>query len=109
MTWEQNYSPTSSAIANTLFAAMPVLVLFTCLVALRMRAWLSALRECLRSGGSGDICMPVQLAIGAAGHGFVFGLLRMSWVIISSIFLYNIAVETGRFQVMKGLGRGALR
>lgn len=103
MTWEQNYSPTSSAIANTLLAAMPVLVLFTCLVALRMRAWLSAFAGMFTAAAVAVLIfgMPVQLAIGAAGHGFVFGLLRMSWVIISSIFLYNIAVETGQFQVMK--------
>ena len=34
-------------------------------------------------------------------HGFVFGFLRIAWIIIASIFLYNVAVETGQFQVMK--------
>src|SRR5262249_58178688 len=33
--------------------------------------------------------------------GFVFGCLRIAWIIIASIFLYNVAVETGQFQVMK--------
>ena len=32
---------------------------------------------------------------------FIFGLLRIAWIIVASIFLYNIAVETGQFQVMK--------
>ena len=33
--------------------------------------------------------------------GFVFGFLRIAWIIVASIFLYNVAVETGQFQVMK--------
>ncbi len=45
--------------------------------------------------------MPVPM-VGAAGLlGVIFGLLRIAWIIIASIFLYNIAVETGQFQVMK--------
>ena len=37
----------------------------------------------------------------AAGHGFIFGLLRIAWIVVGSIFLYNVASETGQFQVMK--------
>ena len=33
--------------------------------------------------------------------GGVFGLFRIAWVIVGSIFLYHVAVETGQFQVMK--------
>jgi hypothetical protein len=33
--------------------------------------------------------------------GVVFGFLRIAWIIIASIFLYHIAVETGQFQIMK--------
>ena len=33
--------------------------------------------------------------------GVIFGLLRIAWIIVASIFLYHIAVETGQFQVMK--------
>ena len=33
--------------------------------------------------------------------GVVFGLIRIAWIIVASIFLYHVAVETGQFQVMK--------
>ena len=33
--------------------------------------------------------------------GVQFGFFRIAWIIIASIFLYEIAVETGQFQVMK--------
>jgi lactate permease len=33
--------------------------------------------------------------------GIQFGFFRIAWIIIASIFLYEIALETGQFQVMK--------
>src|SRR5678815_3009918 len=45
--------------------------------------------------------MPAVLVATAAGHGFIFGLLRIAWIVVGSIFLYNVASETGQFQVMK--------
>src|SRR2546426_8796973 len=37
----------------------------------------------------------------ASALGVIFGFFRIAWIIIASIFLYNVAVETGQFQVMK--------
>ena len=45
--------------------------------------------------------MPVSLIANASVAGVVFGLLRIAWIIVASIFLYHVAVETGQFQVMK--------
>jgi lactate permease len=45
--------------------------------------------------------MPAAMAAAACVHGFIFGVLRIAWIIVGSIFLYNVAVETGQFQVMK--------
>ena len=45
--------------------------------------------------------MPATLVAASGGLGVIFGLLRIAWIIVASIFLYHIAVETGQFQVMK--------
>ena len=45
--------------------------------------------------------MPVTLVAAAGILGVIFGVLRIAWIIVASIFLYHIAVETGQFQVMK--------
>ena len=45
--------------------------------------------------------MPATLIAAASVNGFVFGFFRIAWIIIASIYLYNVAVETGQFQVMK--------
>ena len=33
--------------------------------------------------------------------GIVFATLRIVWLIVAAVFLYDIAVETGQFEVMK--------
>jgi len=45
--------------------------------------------------------MPAELIGYSTLLGFVFGFMRIAWIIVASIFLYNVAVETGQFQVMK--------
>src|SRR3990172_8916196 len=53
-----------------------------------------------RSGGAA-FGMPATLIAAASVNGFVFGFFRIAWIIIASIYLYHVAVETGQFQVMK--------
>ncbi len=45
--------------------------------------------------------MPASLAFAAAGHGVVFAAFRIVWLIVAAVFLYDIAVATGQFDVMK--------
>ena len=45
--------------------------------------------------------MPAGMVAAASLNGFVFGFFRIAWIVIASIYLYNVAVETGQFQVMK--------
>jgi lactate permease len=101
--WYQNYDPFNSWQLSTLVSALPVLTLFFVLIVLKSRVWVAAL-----SGMAVAIVlalvvfdMPAAMAAAACMHGFIFGVLRIAWIIIASIFLYNIAVETGQFQVMK--------
>ena len=80
-----------------------MLTLFFVLLVLRRRVWVSAL--C-------GMTMAVLLAAAVFGmpggpiamaslNGFVFGFFRIAWIVIASIYLYNVAVETGQFEVMK--------
>jgi lactate permease len=101
--WHQNYDPFHFWPLSTFVSALPVLTLFFVLLVLKRRVWVAAL-----SGMVVAIAlalsvfgMPAPMAAAACVHGFIFGVLRIAWIIISSIFLYNIAVETGQFQVMK--------
>ncbi len=103
MTWAQNYDPLHSWPLSTLVAALPVVTLFFVLIVLKKRVWVSALTGMLMAVAlaSSVFGMPASMIAAASVSGFVFGFLRIAWIIISSIFLYNVAVETGQFQVMK--------
>jgi lactate permease len=103
MTWSQNYDPLHAWALSTLVSALPVVTLFFALVVLKTRVWVAALAGLLMAVALALIVfgMPAAMVAAAGGLGVIFGLLRIAWIIVASIFLYNIAVETGQFQVMK--------
>jgi len=102
-TWPQLYDPFNNWIASTAVSALPVLTLFFVLVALKQRVWVSALSGLVIAVGLAlwVFQMPALLVAAAAAHGFMFGMMRIAWIVVASIFLYNIASTTGQFQVMK--------
>jgi lactate permease len=103
MTWSQDYDPLRAWPLSTLVSALPVLTLFGVLVVGRARVWVAALAGLLMAVALALTVwrMPAPLVAAACGLGAVFGLLRIAWIIVGSIFLYQVAVETGQFQVMK--------
>jgi lactate permease len=103
MTWPQVYDPFDNQVLSTAVAALPVLTLFFVLVVLKRRVWVSALSGLLVAVGLALFVfgMPAPLVATAAGHGVIFGVMRIGWIVVASIFLYNIASTTGQFQVMK--------
>ena len=103
MTWQQLYDPFGNRILSTAVSALPVVTLFFVLVALKKRVWISALSGFVVAVLLALVVfgMPAVLVATAAAHGFIFGMIRIAWIVVASIFLYNIAITTGQFQVMK--------
>jgi lactate permease len=103
MPWYQNYNPLHFWPLSTAMAALPVLTLFFVLLVLKKKVWMAALCGMIVAvvlAGS-VLKMPALMISGAVLHGFVFGFFQIAWIIIASIFLYNIALETGQFDTMK--------
>ena len=103
MSWSQLYDPFDNRVLSTAVAALPVLTLFFVLVVLKKRVWMAAL-----SGFAVAVTlalfvfgMPAPLVGATVVHGVIFGLMRIAWIVVGSIFLYNVACETGQFDVMK--------
>jgi lactate permease len=103
VTWQQIYDPFGNQLLSTAVSALPVLTLFFVLVGLKKRVWMAALSGLIMAVALALLVfkMPVVLVTTAAAHGFIFGLLRIAWIVVGSIFLYNVALETGQFQIMK--------
>jgi lactate permease len=45
--------------------------------------------------------MPALLAVSSFFYGAAFGLLKIVWIVVAAVFLYDISVETGQFEIMK--------
>ena len=88
---------------STLIAALPVLVLLGLLAGFKVRAHLCA----IAGAATAVLCaifvfhMPSSLAITSLLYGSAFGLLKIVWIVIAAVFLYDISVETGQFEIMK--------
>src|SRR4029077_7521524 len=84
-------------------AVIPILVLSLLLGVWRKPSWVAAL-SALASAlviALGVYGMPAKLAIISAFYGAAYGLFPMAWVVFSSIMLYRLAVDTGKFEVIK--------
>ncbi len=103
MTWQQVYDPFGNKLLSAAVSALPVLTLFFVLVGLKKKVWVSALCGLVMAVALALLVfkMPAVLVATAAAHGFIFGLLRIAWIVVGSIFLYDVALETGQFQIMK--------
>ena len=101
--WMQNYDPIGFWPASTLAAALPVFILLGLLASGKAGAARAALAGLTTAALVAILVfgMPARLVAASACVGVVFAVFRIIWLILAAVFLYDIAVETGRFDVMK--------
>ena len=103
MTWTQVYDPFGHWWLSTLVAALPILVLLGLLAGFRVAAHICA----IAGAATSILCaivvfgMPARLALTSFFYGASFGLLKIVWIVIAAVYLYDISVETGQFEIMK--------
>src|SRR6202795_432958 len=101
--WTQVYDPFGRWWLSTLVATLPILVLFGLLVGLKAKPHWCAISGATTAAIVAVIFfkMPVVLAVASFGYGVAFGLLKIAWIVLAAVFLYDISVETGQFEIMK--------
>src|SRR4051812_8095293 len=102
--WTQNYEPVGGSLGlSTAVASIPILVLFFMLGVLRKPAWMAALAALVVGFVLAITAygMPFLLAVMSTLMGAVYGLFPIAWIVFSSIMLYRLAVETGKFEIIK--------
>ncbi len=103
MQWTQIYDPLGHWWLSTLVAALPIIVLFSLLAGLKVKPhW------CAIAGATTAVLvaiiffkMPPILAALSFGYGVAFGVLKIAWIVLAAVYLYDISVETGQFEIMK--------
>src|SRR2546426_6666774 len=103
MAWTQVYDPFHNWILSTLVAALPILVLFGLLAGLRLRPHWCAMAAAATAAlvAVTAFHMPPALAGMSFLFGVGFGLLKIAWIVLAAVYLYDISVATGQFEIMK--------
>src|SRR5919108_6079877 len=101
--WQHNYEPLGGLGVSAIVAAIPIFVLFLMLGVLRRPAWMAAATALLSAlvVSLAVYGMPMPMALMSVLYGAAFGLLPIAWIVFTSILLYRLAVDTGKFEVIK--------
>jgi lactate permease len=103
MTWTQTYDPLGHWWLSTLIAAFPIVVLLGLLAGFKVRPHICAVAGATTAVLTAIFIfgMPAPLALTSLLYGIGFGLLKIVWIVIAAVFLYDISVATGQFEIMK--------
>src|ERR1700693_1859455 len=103
MQWAQIYDPFGYWWLSTLLAALPIIVLFTLLAGLKVKPHWCAIAGSFTAFVVAVLFfkMPPSLAALSFAYGVAFGVLKIAWIVLAAVFLYDISVETGQFEIMK--------
>jgi lactate permease len=103
MQWTQIYDPVGHWWLSTLIATLPIVVLFSLLAGFRVKPHWCAMAAALTAMtvAIAFFKMPLTLAAISFGYGVAFGLLKIAWIVLAAVYLYDISVETGQFEIMK--------
>src|ERR671935_1750983 len=102
MNWTQVYDPLHFWPLSTLVAALPVVVLFYLLAVREVKPHWAA----LAGATTAILCASLVFTMpwGMSAMSFCFGAgfgLKIAWIVVAAVFLYDISVLTGQFEIMK--------
>ncbi|MCW3842272.1 L-lactate permease [Micromonospora yasonensis] len=96
--------PVGDSVAlSAIFAVLPLLTLFVLLGVLKVKAWLAGLISLAVAlvVAVAVYAMPVGQAVLSATEGAAFGFFPILWIVINAIWVYNLTVESGHFDVLR--------
>jgi lactate permease len=102
--YRQILDPVAHSLAwSSLVAALPLAALFVMLGGLRVRAWIAAVVSLAVAIAVAVAVygMPIGQAALAGSEGAVFGFFPILWIVINAIWVYQMTVETGHFDVLR--------
>ncbi|GAB4042705.1 L-lactate permease [Spirosoma litoris] len=103
MIWKQVTDPLNNIVLSVFVAAVPILFIFWALIIRKMKGYQASLIATLLAAIIAVFVygMPVKLALLSAMHGAVYGLFPICWLVIMAVFLFNVTVKSGQFEIIK--------
>jgi lactate permease len=101
--WNQVYNPLGSAALSTVAAAIPVVTLLVLIASGKVKAHIAAIIAVVLTNliAIFVFTMPAGMSIRASVLGIVSGFFPIGWIVLNVIFLYQITVTTGQFELLK--------
>ncbi|GLH80965.1 L-lactate permease [Bradyrhizobium sp. SSBR45G] len=103
MSWNQIYDPLGSPVLSTLAAAVPVVTLLVLIASGKVKAHIAAIVAVILTNliTIFVFTMPANMSLRATFLGVVTGFFPIGWIVLNVIFLYQVTVSTGRFELLK--------
>ncbi|MCC8939094.1 Glycolate permease GlcA [Bradyrhizobium ivorense] len=102
-TWNQIYNPLNSAALSTIAAAIPVVTLLILIASGKVKAHIAAIIAVIVTNliAIFVFTMPAGMSIRASLLGVVSGFFPIGWIVLNVIFLYQVTVRCGKFELLK--------
>ncbi|MDI9891623.1 L-lactate permease [Rhodococcus sp. IEGM 1404] len=101
--WTQNVDPLSSLWLSALVAAIPLVIFLLCLVVLKLTGIVSAAIAVVAEVIVAALVfgMPAPAIGGSALIGLLTAVWPIAYIIVMAVWLYRLAVASGRFDVIR--------
>src|SRR6202142_3959606 len=101
--WNQVYNPFDNTTLSTIAAAIPVVTLLVLIASGKVKAHIAAIIALVLANLVAIFLftMPANMAIRASLLGIVSGFFPIGWIVLNVIFMYQLTVRAGRFEVLK--------
>jgi lactate permease len=101
--WNQVYNPFNNVTLSTIAAAVPVVTLLVLIASGKVQAHIAAIIALVLANLVAIFLftMPANMAIRASLLGIVSGFFPIGWIVLNVIFMYQLTVRAGRFEVLK--------
>jgi lactate permease len=101
--WNQVYNPFNNTVLSTIAAAIPVVTLLVLIASGKVKAHIAAIIALVVANliAIFIFTMPAGMSIRASLLGVVAGFFPIGWIVLNVIFLYQITVATGKFELLK--------
>ncbi len=101
--WPQPIDPLHSIMLSALVAAIPLILLLLLMGALRKGGLFASACGFMTAAALAVLVwhMPWKLAFWSSIYGLIYALCTVLWIVFNGLWLYNLTVETGKFELLR--------